>query len=77
LRNDSELGSVGFDACSLLRIAISIGDPGEGGEFEGGVLERVVAELLFIDHLRVGILRWPPSFGSAMMLLESAGALSK
>jgi hypothetical protein len=33
-------------------MAISSGEPGDGG-----VLERVVAELLFIDHRRVGIFR--------------------
>lgn len=33
--------------------AISKGELGEGGVFE-----RVVAELLFIDHLREGVFRW-------------------
>jgi hypothetical protein len=37
-------------------IAISRGELGDGG-----VLERVVAELLFIDHRRIGILRWAAS----------------
>ncbi len=46
----SELGTVGFDASSLVLMAISNGEPGDGG-----VLERVVAELRFIDHRRVGI----------------------
>jgi len=61
-------------------MAISIGEPGEGGEFEGGVLDRVVAELRCIDHLRVGSLRWPPSCRlcseAAVLLPESDGALS-
>jgi hypothetical protein len=33
-------------------MAISSGELGDGGEFE-----RVVAELLFIDHRRFGVLR--------------------
>lgn len=48
LKKASELGTVGVEACSLVLIAISSGESGEGGE-----LERVVAELLFIDHRRM------------------------
>lgn len=48
----SEFGTVGLDAASLVRIAISRGELGEGG-----VLERVVAELLFMDHRRLGFFR--------------------
>lgn len=55
-KNTSEVGTVGVDACSLVLTAISRGELGEGG-----VLERVVAELLFIDHLRDGVLRWEGS----------------
>jgi hypothetical protein len=46
----SEPGTVGFDASSLDLMAISSGELGDGG-----VLERVVTELLFIDHRRAGI----------------------
>jgi hypothetical protein len=46
----SEPGIVGFDASSLVLMAISSGELGDGG-----VLERVVTELLFIDHRRAGI----------------------
>jgi hypothetical protein len=46
----SEPGIVGFDASSLVLITISSGELGDGG-----VLERVVTELLFIDHRRAGI----------------------
>lgn len=52
----SEPGTVGFDASSLLLMAISSGELGDGGEFE-----RVVAELLFIDHRRAGIFWWAAS----------------
>jgi hypothetical protein len=52
LKKASELGTVGVDASSLVLMAISSGELGDGG-----VLERVVAELLFIDHRRTGIFR--------------------
>jgi len=52
LKKASELGTVGCDASSLDLMAISSGELGDGG-----VLERVVAELLFIDHRRLGALR--------------------
>jgi len=55
-KNASLLGTVGVEASSFDLIFISRGEPGEGGE-----LERVVAELLFMDHRRVGGLRWSPS----------------
>jgi hypothetical protein len=45
-----------LDASSLVLIAISSGELGDGG-----VLERVVAELLFIDHRRVGSFLCPVS----------------
>lgn len=47
-----ESGTVGFDASSLVLMAISSGELGDGGEFE-----RVVAELLFIDQRRIVIFR--------------------
>jgi len=51
LRNSSGLGTVGIEACSRVLVdAIS-----RGGELgDGGLFERVVAELRFIDHRRVG-----------------------
>ena len=55
-KNASELGTVGVEASSVDLIFIYRGELGEGGE-----LERVVAELLFMDHRRTGVLRWPPS----------------
>jgi len=48
LKKASELGIVGVEACSLALTTISSGESGEGGE-----VERVVAELLFIDHRRM------------------------
>jgi len=56
LKKASDPGTVGRDASSLVLMAISRGELGDGG-----VLERVVAELLFIDHRRIGIFRWAVS----------------
>lgn len=76
LRKASEPGRVGCDGSSLDSldlIAISSGDPGDGGVFE-----RVVAELLFIDHRRLGTLRWAASgkFNSDALALFESGPLS-
>jgi hypothetical protein len=56
LKKASDPGTVGLDASSLVLMTISSGELGDGG-----VLERVVAELLFIDHRRDGTFRWAAS----------------
>jgi hypothetical protein len=72
LKKASDPGIVGFDASSFDLTAISSGELGDGGE-----LERVVAELLFIDQRRFGIFRWAASGNCKVVLLaESALALS-
>lgn len=68
----SVLGTVGFEASSLDLTAISNGEPGDGGE-----LDRVVAELLFMDHRRLGGFLWPSSrLVSEAPLSEPKAALS-
>lgn len=75
LKKASDPGIVGCDASSFDLMAISSGELGDGGE-----LERVVAELLFIDHRRFGIFRWAASGNckveAVVLLAESAPALS-
>jgi hypothetical protein len=76
LKKASDPGIVGCDASSFDLTAISSGELGDGGE-----LERVVAELLFIDHRRFGIFRWAASGNCkveavALLAAESGPALS-
>lgn len=63
LRNSSGCGTVGLEGWSPVLVAISSGEPGDGG-----VLDRVVAELRFMEKRRVGGLRCDASakFGSEL-----------
>jgi hypothetical protein len=70
-KNTSVVGTVGFDASSFVLGAISRGEPGEGGVFE-----RVVAELLFMDHRRLGTFRWPVSCRLASEAAPGIGGIA-